>query len=272
MRTLRRAALLSLALLALTAGSLPARAGTPVGTTEDPWEGFNRKIFAFNEGFDRWILEPVATAWDTVLPDPVQTSVRNVFDNARFPVIFLNDLLQGRPLDAGETLGRFLLNSTIGLGGIWDVAVEAGWERHSSDFGQTLGVWGVPPGPYLVLPLFGASNPRDTVGLGVDSAARLYGWFIPFWVSLAAGSTDAVNRRSLVLGEIRAEREAAFDFYVAVRNFYIQHRLEDVRRGRGEKITDQEEEKLYQIEDDDEDLYQIEDDENLYELDEGDDG
>lgn len=262
MRTLRRAALLSLAVLALTAGPLPARAGTPVGTTEDPWEGFNRKIFAFNEAFDRWILEPVATAWDFVLPDPVQTSVRNVFDNARFPVIFLNDVLQGRPLDAGETLGRFLLNTTLGLGGIWDVGVEAGWERHSSDFGQTLGVWGVPPGPYLVLPLFGASNPRDTVGLGVDSVTRVYGWFIPFWASLAIGSTDIVNRRSLLLEDIRAEREAAFDFYVAVRNFYIQHREEDVRRGRGEKITEQ----------DEEDLYQIEDDEDLYELDEDDDG
>lgn len=251
---------LAFALLGLVGTSpIPALADEPeAGVTQDPWEGFNRRIFAFNEGLDRWILEPVAIGWDTVLPDPVQTSVRNVFDNAKFPVVFLNDLLQVRFRDAGKTLGRFLLNTTVGLGGIWDVAVEAGWERHDSDFGQTLGVWGAPPGPYLVLPLFGASSPRDTVGLGVDTVTRGYGFFIPIWASFALTSVDIVNRRSLLIEDIRAERADAFDFYVAVRNFSIQHREEMVRRGRGEEIAEDEDD-LYDLDEDD--LYELDDEE-----------
>jgi phospholipid-binding lipoprotein MlaA len=199
------------------------------GVTQDPWEGFNRKIFWVNERLDNYLLEPVATGWDYVTPDFVQIGIRNMFENIKFPVTFLNDLLQARFVDAGEALGRFLLNSTVGMAGFYDAAIEAGWEKHQSDFGQTLGVWGVPPGPYLVLPIYGASSPRDAVGLAVDSVSRVYGFFIPIWASVSITTFDIVNRRSLLLETIREERRSAFDFYVFVRNLYIKSREYKVR-------------------------------------------
>jgi phospholipid-binding lipoprotein MlaA len=223
------------------------------GVTQDPWEGFNRQIFGFNEQLDHYVLEPVATGWDFVVPNFVQTGIRNMYDNIKFPVTFVNDLLQGQPVEAGVTLGRFLLNSTVGAAGFFDAAIEAGLEKHESDFGQTLGVWGVPPGPYLVLPLYGASSPRDTVGLAVDSVTRVYGFFIPIWASVTITGVDVVNRRSLLLETIREERKSAFDFYVFVRNLHIKSRANKVRG-----VEDSEEENSPES---DEDLYYFDDDE-----------
>jgi len=231
----------------------PGESAAEAGVTEDPWEPFNRKIFWFNEKADNYVLEPVAIGWDFVLPDFVQTGIRNMFDNIKFPVTFLNDLLQARPVDAGVTLGRFLLNSTFGAAGFFDVAIEAGLEEHQSDFGQTLGVWGVPPGPYLVLPLYGASSPRDTVGLAVDSVSRVYGFFIPIWASVAITGVDIVNRRSLLLETIREERKSAFDFYVFVRNLHIKSRANKVRRVEepSEEAPPESDEDLYYFDEDD---------------------
>lgn len=217
--------------------------------TSDPLETVNRGIFWFNERVDRFFLEPVATAWDFVLPDPVQTSIRRVFDNARFPVVFVNDLLQLRFKDAAETTGCFLLNTTVGWGGLFDAGKAAGWERHESDFGQTLGHWGVPPGPYLVIPLLGPSNPRDAVGLAADSAARVYPYFLVWWVSSAASGTNLLNRRSLLIEEIRENRESAFDYYAFVRNAYVQYRENRVK-GRGEEALPEPSDDLYYFEDD----------------------
>jgi phospholipid-binding lipoprotein MlaA len=221
------------------------------GVTLDPWEGFNRNIFWFNERLDNYVLEPVATGWDFLLPNFVQTGIRNMYDNIEFPVTFVNDLLQGRPVDAGVTLGRFLLNSTVGAAGFFDAAIEAGLEKHESDFGQTLGVWGVPPGPYLVLPLYGASSPRDTVGLAVDSVTRVYGFFVPIWASVTITGVDVVNRRSLLLETIREERKSAFDFYVFVRNLHIKSRANKVRgvADGEEKDTPESDEDLYYFDD-----------------------
>jgi phospholipid-binding lipoprotein MlaA len=190
----------------------------------DPIEGFNRGIFAFNDGLDRFVIEPVATGLDYAVPDFMQRALRNAFDNLRFPIVFFNDLFQGKPAGAGKDLARFLVNSSVGLGGLMDPAAEIGLPRRNEDFGQTLGFWGVPPGPYLMLPFFGPSNVRDTGGLIVDSGFRAIGFFIPLWASLAMQGVDTLNRRSLVREQIQAERRAALDWYAAVRSAYTQYR------------------------------------------------
>jgi phospholipid-binding lipoprotein MlaA len=215
----------------------------------DPWEGLNRPIFGFNESLDRWILEPVAKGWDFVMPDPVEHSLTRFFDNLGMPIVFANDLLQGKPVAAAQDVGRFVLNSTAGLVGLFDPATEVGLPANDEDFGQTLGVWGVPSGPFLVLPLLGPSSPRDTGGLVVDSAARAYSWFVPFAVNLAfygATAVNVVNTRSRLLETIAEERRSAFDFYAAVRNAYVQNREDAVRDHQPEG------------EESDEDLYYLE--------------
>jgi len=226
-----RAGLLAVLLFA-AAASAAADPAAPPGNDDpavhDPWEGTNRGIFAFNEGLDRWFLEPVATGWDFVIPDPVQDSLKRFFRNLGFPVVFVNDLLQGKPVAAAQDVGRFLLNSTAGIAGLFDPAAEAGLPANDEDFGQTLGVWGVPPGPYLVLPLLGPSSPRDTGGMAVDSATLAYPFFLPWFVNFTATSVNVVNRRALLLETIREERKSAFDFYVAVRNAYVQRRENQV--------------------------------------------
>jgi phospholipid-binding lipoprotein MlaA len=240
------ALLLPLAVVAPASAQEPAEPEGDDGTAvHDPWEGMNRGIFSFNEGLDRWILEPVATGWDFVMPDPVERAIARVFHNASFPVRFVNDLLQWKPLAAAQDAGRFALNTTAGIGGLFDPASEVGLPNSDEDFGQTLGVWGVPPGPYLVLPLLGPSNPRDTGGLVVDSATLVYPYFLPFWINATSTAVGIVNRRSRLLETIREERAAAFDFYVAVRNAYVQRRENQVADRQPK--SEQEGDDLYNI-------------------------
>jgi phospholipid-binding lipoprotein MlaA len=193
----------------------------------DPWEHFNRKIFAFNEDLDHYALEPIATGWDFVMPHRVETCISNFFENLALPMRFTNDLLQLKPWKAYETLWRAVINTTVGIGGLFDVASV--WEVYKSDedFGQTLGYWGTPPGPYLVLPLLGPSDPRDAAGLVVDTIP--YGYIppyslIPWYASFGGTAVNVVNRRALALVTIREERKAAFDWYSAVRSAYTQYR------------------------------------------------
>ena len=210
----------------------------------DPWERMNRGTFKFNEGLDRWVLEPAAKGWDFVVPDPVERSIGRFFDNSRIPIHFGNALLQFKPVSAVEDLARFLVNSTIGLAGFFDPATHIGLEAHQEDFGQTLGVWGVPAYPYLVLPIFGPSSPRDAVGLTVDTFSTVYPWFMPIYASISIGTGRLLNLRSLNLDLIAAEHEAALDYYVFLRNAYLSYRENQVR--------DQKEDET-----DDEDLYYI---------------
>jgi phospholipid-binding lipoprotein MlaA len=195
----------------------------------DPWEGFNRKIFWFNEKADIYVMRPVAIGWDFIMPDLVQTALRNIFGNIRFPVIFVNDILQAKPIQASEDLGRFLVNTTVGIGGIWDPAKSIGLPGNNEDFGQTLGYWGVPPGPFLMLPLLGPSNPRDTVGLAADSATVPYGYFITWYISAAISATNIINTRARYIEEIDENRRTALDFYSFQRNAYVSYRENQVK-------------------------------------------
>ena len=137
----------------------------PKEPEHDPWEPMNRKIFAFNEGLDRWVVEPASVGWDFIFPTAVQKSVMNVFDNIFMPAIMANHVFQGRFKEAfAQDLPRFLMNTTIGWAGLFDAASTVDIAKNYTDFGITLGRWGVPTGPYLVLPLLGSSSPRNVVG------------------------------------------------------------------------------------------------------------
>jgi phospholipid-binding lipoprotein MlaA len=234
------AAALLLLLLAGSAAAQEENAGDDVQATPpadsdavgarspwDPWERFNRKIFTFNENVDHYALEPVAKGWDFVMPHRVETCISNFFENLVLPVRFTNDLLQLKPWKAYETLWRAVINTTVGIGGLFDPA--SAWDVYKSDedFGQTLGYWGTPAGPYLVLPLLGPSNPRDAAGLAVDSIP--YGYippfsWIPWYAQLGGTAVRVVNYRALRLETIREERKAAFDWYAAVRSAWTQYR------------------------------------------------
>jgi phospholipid-binding lipoprotein MlaA len=194
------------------------------GIVWDPLEPVNRGIFQFNETLDAWIMEPVATGWDFVLPTRVQLCIANFFTHLTLPVRFANDVLQLKLVKAFDDTGRFVVNTLVGVGGLFDPASRAGIPVHDEDFGQTLGRWGVPPGPYLVLPLLGPSNPRDGVGLAVDSMGAIQTFFVSFPILVSAAAVNAINDRSLTLEQVRGERESALDFYAAVRTGYSQFR------------------------------------------------
>ena len=202
----------------------------------DPWEPFNEKMFAFNRQLDRFVMKPVATGWDAVVPNPVQRGLGNMFDNAGMPRRFVNNLLQGQLEGAGRELGRLLLNSTIGLAGFFDVAKEIGLEPSDKDTGQTLGVWGVGPGPYLILPFLPPMTVRDGIGMGVDVLLNPVTYFAPFAALLGIKGADTLNSRSLHLEVFEDVEEGTVDMYGAVRNAYLQRRANAIRgSGPGEK-------------------------------------
>jgi phospholipid-binding lipoprotein MlaA len=193
---------------------------------EDPWEGFNEKMFNFNrEVLDRFVLKPIATAWDFVLPDMVQRGVHNIFDNAAVVRRVVNNALQLKLAGAGIELARFTINSTIGVVGFFDVAKDAfGIEQKDEDTGQTFGVWGMGPGPYLVLPFLPPLTVRDGIGYAFDAAMTPYLYFIPWWSGFAQTGTNTVNERSLNLDRFERVAESTVDLYGAVRNAYLQRR------------------------------------------------
>jgi phospholipid-binding lipoprotein MlaA len=199
---------------------------------QDPWEGFNEKMFNFNrEVLDRYFLKPVATAWDFLLPDLVQKSVQNFFDNLAVVRRVVNNALQGKATGAATELARFSINSTIGVGGLFDMAkVGFGIEQRDEDTGQTFGVWGVGPGPYLVLPFLPPLTVRDGIGYAFDAAMTPYIYFIPWWGSFAGTATNVVNERSLNLDRFERVAETTVDLYSAVRNAYLQRRAAAIKQ------------------------------------------
>ena len=197
----------------------------------DPWEPFNEAMFEFNRWLDRWILKPVAKGYNFVVPDAIQQMIDHGFDNIRVTPRFINCLLQANFNGAGREVGRLIINSTIGIGGLFDVAkTEFGLEKCKEDTGQTLGVWGVGPGPYLVLPFLPPLTVRDAFGYVADGAMDPLSYFVPFiWERLSMKVTDTVNDRSVNLDLYQGFEETTVEFYSALRNAYLQRRLKLIK-------------------------------------------
>jgi phospholipid-binding lipoprotein MlaA len=199
---------------------------------EDPWEGFNEKMFNFNrEVLDRFLLKPVATGWDFIFPDFVQRGFHNMFDNVAVVRRVVNNGLQLKLTGAATELARFTINSTVGLVGFFDVAKDAfGIEQKDEDTGQTFGVWGMGPGPYLVLPFLPPLTVRDGIGYAFDAAMTPYCYFLPFWGCIVDTGTNTVNERSLNLDRFERVTESTVDLYGAVRNAYLQRRAAAIKQ------------------------------------------
>lgn len=194
----------------------------------DPLEPFNEVVFEFNRWLDRWVIKPAAKGYNAVMPEIFQEAIANGFDNIGFLPRFVNSLLQGKLAGAGREIGRFLINSSLGLGGLIDIARREPFylQKSNEDFGQTLGALGIGPGPYLVLPLLPPLTVRDGIGVFVDGFLdpfnHLLGQF-PDRFAMRAG--DTINDRSLNLELFQGFEEVTVDFYTAVRNAYLQRRL-----------------------------------------------
>lgn len=195
--------------------------------TGDPFEPTNRAIFAVNDAIDEAVVGPAARAYDTVTPEPVQTGVRNFMTNLNQPVVFANAILQGDVHAAGDTVGRFVMNTTIGVGGLFDVATHEGVPQHRRDFGQTLAKWGVGDGPYLVLPLLGPSNLRDASGRFVDRYPHPLNWNEEESSEALAWSLRGLNgldARASLEETLQSLDRTAIDPYVQARSAWRQSR------------------------------------------------
>jgi phospholipid-binding lipoprotein MlaA len=193
-------------------------------TEYDPWERFNRTMFEFNQKVDRFVLKPVAKVWNFVVPELAQQSLSNAFDNVAMPRRLINSLFQLKAGGAGRELARFFINISMGVGGFFDVATELGIPRSEEDTGQTLGYYGVGPGPYLVLPFLPPLTVRDGFGFAADAAMQPLGYVAPFEATVGMRGGQIVNDRSLNLETFEEFEQAVFDLYSAVRNAYLQRR------------------------------------------------
>jgi len=219
-----RPVLLAILLLQLVIlGGCASQQVTLTDPERDPWEAYNRKIHSFNMGLDRAILRPVAKGYDIIMPDAPQRGVRNFFKNLAYPVTFINLILQGKFEDSLTATGRFLMNSSVGVLGFFDVATKVDIPKFDEDFGQTLAVWGWKDSRYLVMPLFGPYTARDFIGRGfygyfhpISYAVREYNNYIPLVV-------DLITLRAELL-PFQAELDAASDPYVLVRDVWLQNR------------------------------------------------
>jgi len=193
----------------------------------DPFEPINRAIFSFNNVADKVILEPVAKGYKN-LPIPVQSGIGNFLSNLKMPLIIVNQLLQGQGGNAIDSTGRFLVNTTAGILGLIDVADNIGLEKKQEDFGQTLATWGVGDGFYLVLPIFGPSNVRDTAGMMLTYATDPINAYAiredETWILPVRTATNAIDQRSKIIDEVNALRDNSLDYYAAVRSSYYQNR------------------------------------------------
>jgi phospholipid-binding lipoprotein MlaA len=239
--TPRFAGALALALsLALATGGCATRpdpadaeAVAEFEANNDPLEPLNRAAFFVNDGLDTLILRPAAEAYRIFLPPEIRTAIRNVLANLRTPVILVNDLLQGEIDRAGVTIGRFVLNTTIGIGGIMDRARDFGLLGHTEDFGQTLAVWGLPEGPYLFIPVLGPSNPRDITGFAADTAINPLTWIsgndTVETVMISRTALTALDTREGLIEPLDALRQGSLDPYAALRSAYRQRRAAEIR-------------------------------------------
>jgi len=202
--------------------TVPADSGND---SRDPIESFNRQVFEFNEVVDRAVLKPVAQAYEYVLPEPVRDCIGNIFSNFREPSNAVNNLLQGKPIDAASDTCRFVVNSTVGLLGCFDPARQMGLEKHNEDFGQTLGRWGIGSGPYLVVPILGPSTVRDAIGIyGAEPYLDINFYIDNVRVRNAILGTRVVNQRAELLQTDDLISGAALDKYRFIRDGYLQRR------------------------------------------------
>lgn len=217
------AAPLSIAAMVLSGcATVPADSGTDA---RDPIESFNRQVFEFNDVVDRAFLKPVAQAYEYVLPEPVRDCISNIFSNFREPSNAVNNLLQGKPIDAVSDTCRFVVNSTVGLLGCFDPARQMGLEKHNEDFGQTLGRWGIGSGPYLVVPILGPSTLRDAIGIyGAEPYLDINFYIDNVRVRNAILGTRVVNQRAELLQTDDLISGAALDKYRFIRDGYLQRR------------------------------------------------
>lgn len=216
---LRAICLLTLALTLTGCATAPGRT-----TADDPWEGFNRGVYRFNDFADRNALKPVARGYEAVTPDWFRTGVGNFFSNLAYPTTIVNQLLQGKPAMAGKDAGRFVINSVLGLGGLFDVAVHAGLPDNDEDFGQTLAVWGVPSGPFFNIPLFGPSTVRDAPSRIADYFSGVTRYVDLHWQEeWIARGLEVVNDRAELL-PLESQLEQVFDRYGFIRDAWIQRR------------------------------------------------
>ena len=200
----------------------------------DPLEPLNRKVFAFNLFVDRILLKPVAEVYVAVLPEGGRDAVRRALDNMKEPVVIINDVLQGEVRRAGISTGRFLVNSTLGVVGLADVATPLGLPEQTGDFGQTLYAWGVPEGPYLMVPLLGPSNPRDLFGMAGDNYLDPFSYLASALdadqVNIDRFLLDGVDRRARAIDTLDELQKSSIDFYAQLRSLSQQHRAAELRR------------------------------------------
>ena len=218
-----------LAIILLLTGCASSNAGQ-----SDPFESFNRSMFAVNQGLDKVVLKPTAQVY-SILPQPIRIGVGNVLSNLSLPVTFFNETMQGEASSAGNTLLRFTINSTIGLAGIFDLATGLGLKHSREDFGQTLGAYGVGSGPYIFLPILGPGNPRDLIGRASDTVINPVYWAgsnddendIRLGVTLISG----IHARENALELLEELENTSVDYYATVRSLYLQNRESEIRNG-----------------------------------------
>jgi phospholipid-binding lipoprotein MlaA len=226
---------LAVALVAFGMAGCASTSTTTSSDQNDPYEATNRKIFELNQTFDKNIALPVAMFYNDNIPEPARTGVHNVLVNFDLPVTFANDVLQGEPMLAVDTLGRFIVNSTVGVGGLIDVAAKTGIPEHESDFGETLGVYGVGEGPFLVLPLLGPSNPRDAVGYVADiflNPSTYVTFRSDTYYRLGLTTLKIVDIRARNVDALNELERSSVDLYATERSLYRQHRAAEIRRGK----------------------------------------
>lgn len=229
-----------LAVLALALGACATPPSDPAAraefeSTNDPFEPLNRGIFSFNLFFDRIVFKPAAQTYQAAVPEIGRLAIEHILSNLNEPIVFANNLLQGEFKRAHDTAARFLMNTTFGLGGTMDVATKDGLEKQTGDFGQTLYSWGVPDGPYLVLPILGPSNPRDGIGMGVDSYADPFGQAFSgataTYAELGRYAVNGIDQRARNIETLDEIQRNAIDFYAQLRSLFRQHRAADLRHG-----------------------------------------
>ncbi|MCA1247726.1 VacJ family lipoprotein [Massilia sp. MS-15] len=217
--------------LAAIAAALLLTGCATTGNPQDPLEGYNRAMFSFNDAVDRSVLKPTATAYKNVTPSFVQTGVNNFFGNLSDVWSAVNNLLQGKGEAGMGDLSRVTLNTTFGVLGLFDLASEAGLPKHNEDFGQTLGVWGIPSGPFLMLPVLGPSTVRDTAALPADMGGDIWKYKEPAnWRNIGA-AVRVVDKRASLLDATNLLEDVALDRYEFLRDAYLQRRQSQVYDG-----------------------------------------